>query len=64
MTATCTGSSISVFQIFEEYEIVSKEQDLISVKADDGIVWNIPLYHEDTYEVTDVNGDKAIFVID
>lgn len=64
MTATCTGSKISVFQIFEEYEIVSKEQGSISVKADDGITWNIPLYHEDTYEVTDANGDKAIFVID
>lgn len=63
MTAMCTGSNISVFELFEEYKIVSKDQEAIHIIAGDGVTWIIPLYHEDTYEVTDVNGDKAIFVI-
>lgn len=63
MTAMCTGSKISVFELFEEYEIVSKYQEAIHIIAGDGVTWIIPLYHEDTYEVTDANGDKAIFVI-
>ena len=63
MSAMCTGSKISVFEIFEEYEIVSQDQEAIQVIADDGVTWIIPLYHEDTYEVTDANGDKAIFVV-
>ena len=58
-TAICTGSKISVFTSFEDYEVVSKHQCHISVKANDGVIWNIP-----QYEVTDINGDKAIFVID
>lgn len=37
---------------------------IISVKANDGVIWNIPQYEGTTYEVTDINGDKAIFVID
>ncbi|EOQ0334056.1 hypothetical protein NRQ48_RS14910 [Escherichia coli] len=64
ITATCAGSKIDVFQLFEEYEIVSKNKDFIQVRADDGTVWNIPHYNDETYEVTDANGDKAIFVID
>lgn len=63
-TAICTGSKISVFTSFEDYEVVSKHQCHIRAKANDGVIWNIPQYEGTTYEVTDINGDKAIFVID
>ena len=43
MSAMCTGSKISVFQIFEEYEIVSQDQEAIHVIADDGVTWIIPV---------------------
>jgi hypothetical protein len=65
-TATCTGSKIDVFQIFEEYEITEHGVGFINVKADDGVIWHIPVYHDDTndtFEVTDANGNHAIFVI-
>ncbi|AFU63980.1 hypothetical protein ACQ31_gp097 [Salmonella phage STML-198] len=63
-TATCTSTNIEVFRLFEEYEMTKISENIISVMSDTDVEWFIPLYDEDTYEVTDANGNKAVFVID
>lgn len=61
--ATCTGSKIACFEFMEDYDTTAITDQHITVITRDGIAWHVPVYEGDTYEVTDSNGNNAIFIV-